>query len=99
MKYEIQFNGRTYEVEVELAKPMTVGEFQTYAPAAPAASAAPAAPKADELEVPEFVQMMQSAPKQPAQEPSRAVAEDAQPAPSKKKDPFDDILSMFRDKR
>ena len=49
--------------------------------------------------MPDFVQMMQSAPKQPAQEKPRAVAEDAQPAPSKKKDPFDDILSMFRDKR
>ena len=48
MKYEINFNGRTYEVEVELAKPMTMGEFQTYAPAAPAApvAAAPAAPAA-----------------------------------------------------
>ena len=45
MKYEIKFNGRTYEVEVELAEPMTMGEFQTYAPAAPAA-AAPAAPAA-----------------------------------------------------
>ena len=43
MKYEIKFNGRTYEVEVQLAEPMTVGEFQTYAPAAPAAPAAPVA--------------------------------------------------------
>jgi len=45
MKYEIQFNGRTYEVEVEVAEPMTAGEFNTYMPtpvAAPVA-AAPAA--------------------------------------------------------
>ena len=82
-----------------LAKPAAVVEDKPAEAPKAAASAAPAAPKADELEVPEFVQMMQSAPKQPAQEPSRAVAEDAQPAPSKKKDPFDDILSMFRDKR
>ena len=40
MKYEINFGGRTYEVEVELAEPMTASEFQTYAPAAPAAPAA-----------------------------------------------------------
>ena len=40
MKYEIAFNGRTYEVEVELAEPMQMQEFQTYAPA-PAAPAAP----------------------------------------------------------
>ena len=53
MKYEIRLNGRTYEIEVELAQPMLMEEFQTYAPAAPAAavpaeavqeSAAPAAP-------------------------------------------------------
>ena len=43
MKYEINFNGRTYEVEVELAQPMTMGEFQAFAPAAPVAQA-PAAP-------------------------------------------------------
>lgn len=44
MTYNISLNGRTYEVEVELAKPMTMREFQTYAPAAPAApvEAAPA---------------------------------------------------------
>ncbi len=35
MKYQIEFNGRTYEIEVELAKPMLMEEFQTYAPAAP----------------------------------------------------------------
>ena len=41
MKYEISLNGRTYEVEVELAQPMTSAEFSAYAPA-PAAAAAPA---------------------------------------------------------
>ena len=41
MKYELKLNGRTYEVEVELAEPMLMTEFQTYAPA-PAAPAAPA---------------------------------------------------------
>ena len=52
MKYNIAFNGRTYEVEVELAEPMALEEFQTYAPAAPVAAApaetpaAPAAPAA-----------------------------------------------------
>ena len=51
MKYEISLNGRTYEVEVEIAEPMTAGEFNTYmpAPAAPAAApvaAVPAAPAA-----------------------------------------------------
>ena len=48
MKYEINFGGRTYEVEVELAEPMTASEFQTYAPAAPApvAAAPVAAPAA-----------------------------------------------------
>ena len=82
-----------------LAKPAAVAVEDKPAEAPKAETAAPAAPKADELEVPDFVQMMQSTPKQPAQEKPRAVAEDAQPAPSKKKDPFDDILSMFRDKR
>ena len=48
MKYELTLNGRTYEVEVELAEPMSMNEFQTYAPvpaaaAAPVAEAAPAA--------------------------------------------------------
>ena len=79
-----------------LAKPAAVAVEDKPAEA-PKAEAA--APKADELEVPDFVQMMQSAPKQPVQEKPRAVAEDAQPAPSKKKDPFDDILSMFRDRK
>ena len=41
MKYEIKLNGRTYEVEVELAEPMMIQEFHAYAPA-PAAPAAPA---------------------------------------------------------
>ncbi len=57
MKYNISFNGRTYEVEVELAEPQTLRQFQAIAPvpaaaapaaapaveAAPASSAAPAA--------------------------------------------------------
>ena len=47
MKYEIFLNGRTYEVEVQLAEPMTAGEFNSFmpAPAAPAEvpAAAPAA--------------------------------------------------------
>ncbi len=42
MKYELSLNGRTYEVEVELAKPMLMSEFQAYAPA-PAAAAVPEA--------------------------------------------------------
>ena len=48
MKYELTLNGRTYEVEVELAEPMMMPEFQSYvpAPAAPAASAVEAAPSA-----------------------------------------------------
>ena len=41
MKYELTLNGRTYEVEVELAEPMMIQEFHAYAPA-PAAPAAPA---------------------------------------------------------
>ena len=43
MKYEISLNGRTYEVEVELAKPMLMQEFQTYAPAPAAPAAVPTA--------------------------------------------------------
>ena len=49
MKYEIALHGRTYEVEVELAKPMNMQEFDSYAPVpaapvavAPASEAAPA---------------------------------------------------------
>ena len=37
MKYEISLNGRTYEVEVELAAPMTNGEFNSFMPAPAAA--------------------------------------------------------------
>ena len=39
MKYEITFNGHNYEVEVELAEPMSVRDFQSYAPVAPVAAA------------------------------------------------------------
>ena len=48
MKYRITLNSRTYEVEVELAEPMLLQDFRTYAPA-PAAPAVPvveAAPSA-----------------------------------------------------
>ena len=46
MKYELKLNGRTYEVEVELAEPMMMHEFQSYAPvpATPTAPAQEAAP-------------------------------------------------------
>ena len=40
MKYELTLNGRTYEVEVELAEPMMMPEFQSYTPV-PAAPVAP----------------------------------------------------------
>ncbi len=45
MKYNISFNGRTYEVEVELAQPQLLSEFAAIAPvgAATAPAAAPAA--------------------------------------------------------
>ena len=47
MKYKVSLNGRTYEVEVEVAEPMLMQDFQTYVPAAPAPAAAPeAAPAA-----------------------------------------------------
>ncbi len=53
MKYNISFNGRTYEVEVELAEPQLLSDFAAIspapvaaAPAAAPASAAAAAPKA-----------------------------------------------------
>ena len=78
------------------AKPAAVVEDKPAEaqPAAPAQSAA-------ELEVPEFVQKMRE-PAPTVKEPARAVAEEAPAAqPQKKKrehDPFDDILSMFRDK-
>ena len=57
MKYNVSFNGRTYEVEVEVCEPISLTEFQAIAPAAPVvaapvaeapvaapAAAAPAAP-------------------------------------------------------
>ena len=37
MKYELSLNGRSYEVEVELAEPMLMQEFQSYVPAPAAA--------------------------------------------------------------
>ena len=40
MKYKLELNGRTYEVEVELADPMRMQEFRSYAPV-PAAPTAP----------------------------------------------------------
>ena len=80
-----------------MAKPVAVAEDKPVEAAKPAEQAQPAA----ELEVPEFVQKMRE-PAPPVKEPARAVAEDVQPAPAQKKkrehDPFDDILSMFRDK-
>ena len=42
MKYVIALNNKNYAVEVELAEPMLMQEFQSYAPAA-----APAAPAVD----------------------------------------------------
>ena len=45
MKYEIKLNGRTYEVEVALALPMTSAEFNSFMPA-PVAAAAPVAVEA-----------------------------------------------------
>ena len=39
MKYEIKLNGRTYEVEVEAAEPMSMDTFRSYMPAAPVAAA------------------------------------------------------------
>ena len=48
MKYNVSFNGRTYEVEVEVCEPISLTEYQTIAPApvaaAPAAAESPAAP-------------------------------------------------------
>ena len=46
MKYELKLNGRTYEVEVELAEPMQMSEFMAYAPAPAAPAAAPAVAEA-----------------------------------------------------
>ena len=48
MKYEIKLNGRTYEVEVEVAEPMSMDTFRSYMPAAPVA----AAPVAEAAAVP-----------------------------------------------
>ena len=45
MKYKISLNGRTYEVEVEIAGPMTAGEFNSFMPA-PVAAPVEAAPVA-----------------------------------------------------
>lgn len=56
MKYEISLHGRNYEVEVELAEPMSIRDFQSYAPAAPAAAVAVPAPEsAPSTEAPAFV--------------------------------------------
>ncbi len=44
MKYTLTMNGKTYEVEVELACPMTAEEFAAFAPAAAPAPVAQAAP-------------------------------------------------------
>ena len=44
MKYTIALNGRNYEVEVELAQPMTMETYRSFMPAAPVA--APAVPEA-----------------------------------------------------
>ena len=78
-----------------MAKPAAVAEDKPVEPQ-PAAQAQPA-----ELEVPEFVQKMRE-PAPTVKEPVRAAAEEAPAAPAPKKkrehDPFDDILSMFRDK-
>ena len=53
MKYKVNLNGRTYEIEVELADAMPLSEYETFAPApvaapvaAPAAAATTAAPAA-----------------------------------------------------
>ncbi len=80
-----------------LAKPAAVAEDKP-AEAQPAAQAAPA--QSNDLEVPEFVQKMRE-PAPAVKEAPRAVAEEAPAQAQKKKrehDPFDDILSMFRDK-
>ena len=44
MKYKVNLNGRTYEVEVEAGKAMLLAEYEAVVPSAPAA--APAAPVA-----------------------------------------------------
>ena len=57
MKYELKFKGRTYEVEVELADPMRMQEFQSYmpVPAAPAAPVVESAPSAAPAAAPSVV--------------------------------------------
>ena len=66
MKYELNLNGRIYEVEVELAEPMKLADFNAHVPtpaavpaavaAAPVAAAVPAAPvvagEGDSVEAP-----------------------------------------------
>lgn len=42
-RYELTLNGRTYEVEVELAEPMPMQEFRSYEPAPVASAATPIA--------------------------------------------------------
>lgn len=51
MKYELTLSGRTYEVEVELADPMLMQEFQSYVPA-PAAPVVESAPNVTSAAVP-----------------------------------------------
>ena len=65
MNYKVTLNGRSYEVEVELASPMLAEEYRAYAPApaaapvaaapAEAAPAAPVAPAAANLAAGEAV--------------------------------------------
>ena len=52
MKYELKLNGRTYEVEVELAEPMLMQEFQTYAPPPALPATAEAVPAAAPVQTP-----------------------------------------------
>ncbi len=47
MKYTLTMDNKKYEVEVELAKPMTAAEFSAYAPAAPVPAAAASAAAAE----------------------------------------------------
>ena len=66
MKYKVNLNNRTYEVEVEEGKAMLIDEYEAYAPAAPApvaaasvaaapVAAAPAAPAGAALAAGEVV--------------------------------------------
>jgi len=52
MKYTISLNGRSYEVEVELAQPMTMDTFRSFMSAAPAAAPASAPIAAVPTEIP-----------------------------------------------